>query len=174
MKTRDGRFVVSTFLAAAALVAVCASATAKDRKHLTRSLYIPVRFQTCEHLSKATLYIGDQAVAQLPSERVFLFTYYPDLKRVEPAVTELRIEGMRDDDTPFIGRMAVDPTAIFTADERIDLDFEAAKKQLTYRIDSHYEPVTVVIRCSASCNLRDRPVMQVSQTAPREEVAVEP
>ena len=132
------------------LLAVSGSTLAGESK-LTRSLYVPVAFRTCEHLVGATLFIGEQPVAKLPTERIFLFTYYPNLKRIEPAFTELRIEGVRTDDgSPFIGRLAVDPTAISTAKERIDLDFDRAKQQLAYRIDVRYEKVNVVVRCEAA------------------------
>ncbi|HLE19996.1 MAG TPA: hypothetical protein VJB88_02650 [Vicinamibacteria bacterium] len=163
MKTRIGRFGSFGFLLASVVLAVSGSVMAKDGKRLNRSLYVPIAFRSCEHLTKATLYIGDQPVASLPTERVFLFTYYPDLKRLEPAVTEIRIEGVRSDDaTPFIGRLAVDPTAIYSAEERIELDFERAKKQLSYRIDSRYQKVSVLVRCSAECGKHDPAIARVS------------
>ena len=130
------------------------SLLAGEPKPLPRSLYVPVAFRTCEHLKGATLFIGDQPVGPLPTERMFVFTYYPNLKRVEPGFTEIRIEGVHSSDgSPFIGRMAVDPGAISTAEERIDLDFEGAKKQLTYRIDVRYDKVSVMVRCEPTCGL---------------------
>ncbi len=90
---------------------------AEQGKFLNRSLYVPVTFRVCEHLSEANLYIEDQRVGALPIERIFLFTYYPDLKRLLPKVTNLRVEGVRtDDNSPFIGRLALDPTAIYTSE----------------------------------------------------------
>ena len=106
----------------------------------------------CEHLTEATLYIGDQRVGALPIERIFLFTYYPNLKQILPKATELRVEGVRtDDNSPFIGRLAVNPMGIFTAEKYIELDFERSKKQITYRIDSRYEKVSLVMRCDTEC-----------------------
>lgn len=138
------------------LLAVSGSGSALAGEAIPRSLYVPVAFRSCEHLAGTTLFIGDQPVGSLPTERIFVFTYYPNLKRLEPAFTELRIEGVRSDDgSPFLGRLAVDPTAISTAEERIDLDFERAQKQLTYRIDVRYEKVSVVIRCEATCGHAD-------------------
>ena len=132
------------------------AALAGETKAIPRSLYVPVAFRGCEHLAGTSLFIGDQAVGQLPTERMFVFTYYPQLKRVEPAVTELRIEGVHSDDgSPFVGRLAVGPTAISTATERIDLDFDKAKQQLTYRIDVRYEKVRVFVRCKPTCEQED-------------------
>jgi hypothetical protein len=152
---------------------------AGEPKPLPRSLYVPVAFRTCEHLTGATLFIGDQPVGPLPTERIFVFTYYPNLKRVEPAFTEVRIEGAHSSDgSPFIGRLAVDPGAISTADERIDLDFEAAKKQLTYRIDVRYDKVRVTVRCEATCGLdhdhEGGTTAQLETAAPPVEVAEQP
>jgi len=138
-----------------ALLVVSGSTLAGEGK-LTRSLYVPVAFRSCEHLVGTTLFIGDQPVGSLPTERIFLFTYYPNLKRLEPAFTELSVKGVRSDDgSPFVGRLAIDPTAISTAAEKIDLDFERAKQQLTYRIDVHYEKVHLLMRCGATCGHDD-------------------
>ena len=152
------------------------SALAGETKAIPRSLYVPVAFRSCEHLAGTTLFIGDQPVGSLPTERIFVFTYYPNLKRMEPAFTELRIEGVRSDNgSPFLGRLAVDPTAISTAEERIDLDFERAKQQLTYRIDVHYEKVNVRIRCDAACGHDDDATTTASLgAAPPLELAEKP
>ena len=119
---------------------------------IPRSIYVPVAFRTCEHLTGASLFIADQAVGALPTERIFVFTYYPHLKRLEPQFNELRVEGVRSEDaTPFIGYLAVAASAISTATERIELDFERIKQQLTYRIDGRYEKIHVVVRCDGDC-----------------------
>ena len=135
------------------VLAPCGPVKAEQGKFLNRSLYVPVTFRVCEHLAEANLYIEDQRVGALPIERIFLFTYYPDLKRLLPKVTNLRVEGVRtDDNSPFIGRLALDPTAIYTSERRIELDFERAKKQLSYRIDSRYEKVNLLMRCNTECS----------------------
>lgn len=140
-------------------LAVSGTVLAGEGKSIPRSLYVPVAFRTCEHLAGATLFIGDQSVGPLPTERIFVFTYYPHLKRLEPALTEVRIEGVRTENgEPFTGRLAVDPMAISTAEERIDLDFDRVKQQLSYRIDVRYEKVSVVIRCEATCGHEDHAV----------------
>ncbi len=153
MKTRIGRYgAAGLFLMMLVLVSY-GSVRAEQGKLLNRSLYVPVAFRVCEHLAEASLYIEDQPVGALPIERIFLFTYYPDLKRLLPKVTHLRVEGVRtDDNSPFIGRLALDPTAIYTADKRVALDFERAKKQLSYRIDSRYKKVNLLMRCDTECS----------------------
>lgn len=152
MKTRIGRYSAAGLFLMMTVLVSYRPVKAEQGKLLNRSLYIPVSLRVCEHLRDATLYIDDQRVGTLPIERIFLFTYYPDLQKLLPKVTELRVEGVRtDDDSPFIGRLAVDPTAIYTAEKRIDLDFERAKKQLSYRIDSRYNKVSLVMRCEDKC-----------------------
>ena len=150
MKTTLVRYSALTALALLAIGS--RSSWAGEQRALPRSVYIPVAFRTCEHLEGATLYVEDQPVAPLPAERIFVFTYYPNLKRLEPAVTELRIEAtLSTDGTSFIGRLAIDPAAISTSEDRIDLGFERAKQQLAYRIDIRYDKVNVVVRCSPTC-----------------------
>jgi len=154
MKTTIGRYGAAGLLLMMTMMVLVSNGPVKAEqgKFLNRSLYIPVSIRVCEHLTEATLYVEDQRVGDLPIEQIFLFTYYPDLKRLLPKITELRVEGVRtDDDSPFIGRFAVDPTGIYTAGERIELDFERAKKQLSFRIDSRYEKVNLLMRCHTEC-----------------------
>ena len=153
MKTRIGHYGAAGLFLMMLVLAPCGPVKAEQGKFLNRSLYVPVTFRVCEHLAEANLYIEDQRVGALPIERIFLFTYYPDLKRLLPKVTNLRVEGVRtDDNSPFIGRLALDPTAIYTSERRIELDFERAKKQLSYRIDSRYEKVNLLMRCNTECS----------------------
>ncbi len=152
MKTRIGRYGAAALFLMMLVLVSYGPVKAEQGKFLNRSLYVPVTFRVCEHLAEANLYIEDQRVGTLPIERIFLFTYYPDLKRLLPKVTNLRVEGVRtDDNSPFIGRLALDPTAIYTSERRIELDFERAKKQLSYRIDSRYENVNLLMRCDTEC-----------------------
>jgi hypothetical protein len=152
MKTRIRRYGLTSLFLLSMVLASFGSVKAKQNEALNRSLYVPIALRVCEHLTEATLYIGDQRVAALPTERIFQFTYYPNLKRLLPVATEIRVEGIRSGDgSPFIGRLAVDPTAIYTAKTRIELDFERAKKELTYRRDTRYEKVRLLMRCDDKC-----------------------
>jgi hypothetical protein len=47
------------------------------------AIYLPVHIALCEHLSDAVLYQDEQAVSFLPAKRIFQFTYYPGLSRIE-------------------------------------------------------------------------------------------
>ena len=152
MKRRVGRKGAASLLLTMMVLISYGSVKAEQGKWLNRSLYIPVFLSVCEHLADATLYIEDQRVGELPIERIFLFTYYPDLNRLLPEATEFRVEGTRTgDNSSFVGRLAVNPKGIYTAEKRIELDFERAKKQLSYRIDSRYEKVSLVMRCETEC-----------------------
>jgi hypothetical protein len=114
----------------ALLVALCLvappSSEAKDAKPdkanlLTRSIYVPVEIALCEHLRDAVLYQDEQAVSLLPAKRIFQFTYYPGLSRIEPLKTDLRVEGHRTDGSDFVGRLAV-TWGVFTASHKVQLD----------------------------------------------------
>jgi hypothetical protein len=138
-----------------------ASSEAKDRKDdkekvekarlLTRSIYLPVEFEVCEHLHDAVLYQGEQALSLLPTRRIFQFTYYPTLDRIEPSRTDLRVEGERGDGTEFLGRLAVTAWGVFTADHKIPLDLDRQLQKMRYKLDVRYDTLVVRISCSDAC-----------------------
>ena len=140
-----------------ALVATTALAEDDKSKFLTRSIYVPMEFTLCEHLENAVLYQGDQAVSLMPAKRIFQFTYYPHLERIEPERTEVRVEGMRTNGEEFTGRLAVTPWGIFTAIEQIDLDLNKQLARMKYKIDVRYKTRTLKFRCSDSCSLGSKP-----------------
>ena len=151
MKRTDRRLPVS--LVAFALVFAFASSTraAEKRVKLTRSIYVPVEFELCEHLNNGVLYEGDRALIMLPAKRIFQFTYYPDLERIVPVRSDVRVEGLRDSGEEFVGKLAVTPWGIFTANDSVELDMEKQLARLRYKIDVRYEPVDMRLRCSGSC-----------------------
>jgi len=118
---------------------------------LTRSIYLPVEIALCEHLRDAVLYQDDHAVSLLPARRIFQFTYYPGLSRIEPLKTDLRVEGHREDGNDFVGRLAVTPWGVFTANRKIDLDMSKQLDKMRFKLDVRYEPVRLKIRCADSC-----------------------
>ncbi|GMR23562.1 MAG: hypothetical protein BMS9Abin37_2003 [Acidobacteriota bacterium] len=140
-----------------ALVATTALAKDDKGKFLTRSIYVPVRFELCEHLENAILYEGEQPVSLMPAKRIFQFTYYPRLGRIEPAKTDVRVEGMRTNGEEFIGRLAVTPWGIYTANQQIDLDLNKQLARMKYKLDVRYKTRTLTLRCSDSCSLESRP-----------------
>jgi hypothetical protein len=118
---------------------------------LTRSIYLPVEIALCEHLRDAVLYQDDHAVSLLPARRIFQFTYYPGLSRIEPLKTDLRVEGHRADGSDFVGRLAVTPWGLFTASRKIDLDMGEQLEKMRFRLDVRYKPVTLKMKCFDSC-----------------------
>jgi hypothetical protein len=143
------------------LFASLAQSEAKDRKNdkgkvdrarlLTRSIYLPVELEVCEHLRQAVLYQGDQAVSLLPAKRIFQFTYYPTLDRIEPLRSDIRVEGKRNDGTEFLARLAVTAWGVFTADHKIKLDLDSQLRKMRYKLDVRYEPLVIRISCSDAC-----------------------
>ena len=132
------------------------SSEAKDAKPdkanlLTRSLYLPVEIALCDHLRDAVLYQDDQAVSVLPAKRIFQFTYYPGLSRIEPMRTDLRVEGHRADGSDFVGRLAVTPWGVFTASRKIELDMNKQLEKMRFKLDVRYKPVFLKMRCTDSC-----------------------
>jgi hypothetical protein len=120
-------------------------------KALNRSLYVPVNIRLCEHLKSGVLYIGEQAVAHLPTSRVFQFTYYPALERLAPEAVQLRIEAIDQEGNPIVARLAITPKAIWTANEQVELDFAKHLNKLRYKIDTRYDEVDLLIRCGQWC-----------------------
>jgi hypothetical protein len=150
----------ATILAAIGLFA-SASSEGKERKPdkaglLTRSIYLPVEIALCEHLRDAVLYQDEQAVSLLPAKRIFQFTYYPGLSRIEPVKTDLRVEGHRQDGSDFVGRLAVTPWGVFTASRRIELDMDKQLDKMRFKLDVRYQPVSLKLRCADSCGRSER------------------
>lgn len=140
-----------------ALVATMALAEDDKGKLLTRSIYVPIEFKLCEHLENAVLYQSDQAVGVMPAKRIFQFTYYPDLERIEPERTQIRVEGTRINGEKFVGRLAVTPWGIFTANEQIDLDLDKQLARMRYKLDVRYKTRRLTIRCDDSCARGSKP-----------------
>lgn len=143
-------------IALVALGATSVLAEEDKSKFLTRSIYVPINFRLCEHLDDAILYQGEQAVSLMPAKRIFQFTYYPHLERIEPTKTDLRVEGVRSDGEAFTGRLAVTPWGIFTADREIELDLEKQLTRMKYKIDVRYRQRTLTMRCNDTCS-REKP-----------------
>ena len=132
------------------------SSEASDAKQekaqlLTRSIYLPVEIALCEHLRDAVLYQDDQPVSALPAKRIFQFTYYPGLSRIEPIKTDLRVQGQRADGSDFVGRLAVTPWGVFSASRKIELDMDKQLEKMRFKLDVRYQPVRLKMRCADSC-----------------------
>lgn len=125
--------------------------TAHAEEFLTRSIYLPVEFELCEHLNEGVLYQGEQILGVVPAKRIFQFTYYPKLARIEPQRTDVRVEGVRDNGELFVGRLAVTPGGIYSANEKIELDLNKQLARLKYKLDVRYKPYHLKLRCSDTC-----------------------
>ncbi len=153
MKNRVlGKLGVVLFVFALAATAYGAGS---KRRPLNRSIYVPVAFKLCEHLTQGILYIGDMAVAPVPTERIFQFTYYPALHRFAPEVTQVRIQGTGSEGSPFLARLAVSPLEITSSNERIDLNMTKQLEKFDYKIDVRYKRIELLVRCDSSCGKRE-------------------
>ncbi|TDI43434.1 MAG: hypothetical protein E2P02_11435 [Acidobacteria bacterium] len=124
----------------------------KDKsKLLTRSIYVPLELELCEHLHDAVLYQNEQVVSTLPSKRIFQFTYYPNLGRMEPVRTDVRVVGFRENGEEFVGRLAITPWGIFTANTKVELDLKAQLRRFRHKIDVRYRLRSLTLRCSDTC-----------------------
>jgi hypothetical protein len=102
-------------------------------------------------LRDAVLYQDEHAVSLLPAKRIFQFTYYPGLSRIEPLRTDLRVEGHRADGSDFVGRLAVTPWGVFTAKRKIELDMNKQLDRMRFKLDVRYQSVHLKMRCADSC-----------------------
>jgi hypothetical protein len=128
-------------------------AETKDERaqRVTRSIYVPVEITLCGHLSEAVLYEDGIPVNVLPAKRIAQFTYYPELSRVEPSRSELRVEGLRADGSRFYGKLEITPWGVFTAGYRIELDLKEQLEKMKFQLDVRYHTVHVRMRCLDSC-----------------------
>lgn len=141
-----------------------------DKAHLlTRSIYVPVEIKLCDHLRDAVLYQDEQAVSLLPAKRIFQFTYYPGLSRIEPGKTDLRVEGHRADGSDFVGRLAVTPWGVFTANRKIPLDMDKQLEKMRFKLDVRYQPVSLKMRCADSCGREETVASAAGHGSPLEQ-----
>jgi hypothetical protein len=167
MKSAFGRISIASWVLLLALASANRVEAKDDRARLlTRSIYVPVQFNLCEHLRHAVLYQDEQALNVLPARRIFQFTYYPQLTRIEPASTEVRVEGSRADGGSFIGRLAVTPWGVFSGGHRIELDMNEQLQKMRFKLDVRYPTVTLRLRCGDSCG---RTESTISTEEPRHE-----
>ncbi|NJR31217.1 hypothetical protein HC762_00205, partial [bacterium] len=89
-----GKRLVPTLLVLSTLAFFSPNVDAAPRElNRTRSIYVPVRFEACEHVTNVMLTVAGDSLAFTLGTRIFMFTYYPDKKAVLPEFTEVRIEG---------------------------------------------------------------------------------
>ena len=137
-------------------VMVSSLANAEQKgKLLNRSIYMPVEFQLCEHLGSAIFYENDLPTSTMPAERIFQFTYYPDLGAVLPEQVPVRVEGAyKEDDEPFVAKLAVTVDGVRSASRfRAAGTKEQVDKQL-HKVDIRLKPKALKLKCKRYCTKR--------------------
>ena len=138
---------------ALALSSATLPSSASERKVLNRSIYVPVEFVLCDHLSHAVLYQDDVPTSTMPAKRIFQFTYYPDLKRLLPEAVQVRVEGSYvEDGASFLARLAVTADGIHTAHRVKGLGTEDSVRKQLHKVDIRLEPRTLKLECSRYCS----------------------
>jgi hypothetical protein len=139
-------------LALACLVAgFAAPRDADPGEALTRSIYVPLRLDVCEHIDEAALYQDEIRVRSLPGSQTVQFTYYPDLRRLLPEQDVFLIKGKETSGREFEVRLTVTPADVFIADHHVDLHAEEYMRDLGHKVDIHYHPVTLKLNCRDFC-----------------------
>lgn len=148
------KFRVRRLWIALALVSVSTvSGFAGDERLLNRSFYVPLRFDFCEHFEEPVLYRDGAAIQELPGTHVFQFTFYPKLKRLEPALERVRIDGLKHGER-FKTEVVVTPASVYIGSKKIELDLEGQMEAMRKSIDVRHEPVELTLRCDDSCGRR--------------------
>lgn len=138
-----------------------------ERRPLTRSIYVPVTFILCPHLVDGKLYQQEQIVGILPADRIFQFTYYPDLRRIEPEAVQMRVVGSyAEGGEAFVGRIALTSGGVHTATEHIPFELTKEVEKLRYKIDLHLPRVSLRIRCKSICSRDAAPVAAQTEGEP--------
>lgn len=139
-----------------------------EQERLPRSVYVPVRFETCEHVKDATINLIDgdtfketQHIGTLPREQTFMFTNFPDLGTNRSPVYHLKFKGTFNrqpiEKIITIGSQKIlihhlyegkRPTVILLNEHQV------IEKKFRVKIDAHYAMRTIKITCSDSCDTR--------------------
>lgn len=138
------------------LAALSLASESKDREALSRSFYVPVEVEVCEHIHGAALYRGDHRLVSLPGQQVFQFTFFPSLGRIEPEFDRVRVEGTLDD-SAFRMEIVVTPASVYVGNRKIDLGLDGMMRQLRTRLDARHDKVELKLRCSSTCGRSQAP-----------------
>jgi hypothetical protein len=113
----------------------------------SRSLYVPLQIEVCEHLKGAILYRDEQPLRALPGKQVLQFTYFPELQRIEPELERLRVVGKG-----FRAELVVTPSSVYVADKKIELDVEGQIARLRRHHDARHQTVMLSMICGDACS----------------------
>ena len=152
---RTRRRVATTLLIWVASVFAASSALAAQReRNRARSIYVPVRFEACEHVRNVRLTIAGDPQAFTPGKRIFMFTYYPELDAVLPELAEVWIEGeatTEEGSRPIRTNLLVTPERIASSRDELDRGPSEIVKQLRRRMDVRLPETLIHIKCEDSC-----------------------
>ena len=124
----------------------------QKRKLLNRSIYMPVEFQLCEHLDSAIFYEYDLPTSTMPAQRIFQFTYYPNLGAVLPEQVPVRVEGVyKDDDEPFVAKLAVTVDGVRSAKHFRSAGTKEQLEKKLHKVDIRLKPKALKLTCSRYC-----------------------
>lgn len=149
-----------TFLLIAGLASP-AMAQKEASQYLNRSVYVPIEMHCEENLNNAVLFLsndkGDelQALTPLPGKRIFQFTYYPTLGRVEPEHTIIKMVGVCSGKETF-QYVTITADKIFASrDKVIELDPTGnTARRLRYKIDVRQQPILLKFVCPEAANAK--------------------
>ena len=124
----------------------------QKRELLNRSIYMPMEFQLCEHLDSAVFYENDLLTSTMPAERIFQFTYYPDLGVVLPEQVSVRVEGTyKEDDEPSVAKLAVTVDGVRSAKRFRSAGTKEQVKKKLHKVDFRLKPKTLKLKCKRYC-----------------------
>ncbi len=150
------RFFMASLLAMTVFSFLGPDVEAARRKlNLNRSIYVPVRFQSCEHVKNVELSVAGESYAFALGTRIFQFTYYADKEAVLPEFTEVRIEGdvIKEDGVSKIRtNLLVTPEKIMSSHDSLNRGHDEIVKQLRRRRDVRLPESVVSIKCEDSCS----------------------
>ena len=122
----------------------------EETEALSRSFYVPLTLEVCDHLDGAVLYRGEEPLRRLPGTQIFQFTYYPERNQVLPELETVRVEGNHEGGA-FRTELVVSPASVYVGSKKIELDLDEQLARLRRQVDSRHEPVVLKLRCSTSC-----------------------
>ena len=80
--------------------------------------------------------------------------------------TDVRVEGVREDGEEFVGRLAVTPWGIFTANTKVELDLKKQLRKFRHKIAVRYLARSLTLRCSDACGRKPEAVAADARVPP--------
>ena len=124
----------------------------ENNELLNRSIYMPVEFQLCEHLGSAIFYENDAPTSAMPAQRIYQFTYYPNLGAMLPEQVPVRVEGTyKEDGEPFVAKLAVTVDGVHSANRLRSTNTEEQVARRLHNIDIRLKPTALKLSCKRFC-----------------------